>query len=56
MTLFSPPLLIVTLEEMTIKHLMYMLKVPFHYTERAFVVFSSFEICPGSFCVLEKVL
>ena len=36
---FSEPLLsIVTFQEMTIKHLMYMQKVPFLYTERACVV------------------
>ena len=45
---FSPPLLsIITFEEMTIKHLMYMQKVPFLCTERACVVFSGFEIHPG---------
>ena len=38
--LFSEPLLwIVTFQEMTIKQLMYMWKVPFLYTERACVVF-----------------
>ena len=38
--LFSKPhFLIVTFQEMTIKHLMYMWKVPFLYTERACVVF-----------------
>ena len=37
---FLPPLLsIVTFEETTIKHLMYMQKVPVIYTERACVVF-----------------
>ena len=36
---FEPLLSIVTFEEMTIKHLMYMQKVPFLYTERACVVF-----------------
>ena len=54
MTLFEPLLSIVTFQEMTIKHLMYMQKVPFLYTERACVVFFSFEIHPGRFCVLEK--
>ena len=39
MTLFSPLLSIITLEEMTIKHLIYMQKVPLHHTERACVVF-----------------
>ena len=43
--LFSKPLLlIVTFQEMTIKHLMSTQKVPFLYTERACVVFFSFEI------------
>ena len=43
--LFSEPhFLIITFQEITIKHLMYMQKVPFLHTERAFVVFSSFEI------------
>ena len=43
--LFSKPhFLIVTFQETTIKHLMYMRKVPFLYTERACVVFSSFDI------------
>ena len=32
--LFSPLLLITTFEEMTIKHLMYMQKVPFLYTQK----------------------
>ena len=39
---FSEPLLlIVPFQEMTIKHLMYMQKVSFLYTERACVVFFS---------------
>ena len=47
--LFSEPLLlIVTFQEMSIKHLMYIYiyiwKVPFLNTERAYVVFSGFEI------------
>ena len=38
--LFSEPwFLIITFQEMTIKHLMYTWKVPFLYTERACVVF-----------------
>ena len=41
---------------MTISHLRYTQKVPFLYTERACVVFSSFEIHPGRFSVLKKVL
>ena len=50
--LFSEPLfLIVTFQEMTIKHLMYMWKVPLLYTERACVVFSGFEIQHGRFFV-----
>ena len=53
---FEPLLLIVTFQEMTIKHLMYMQKVHFLYTERACVVFSGFEIHPGRFCVSKKVL
>ena len=36
---FEPLFLIVTFQEMAIKHLMYMQKVPFLYTERACVVF-----------------
>ena len=48
MTFFPKPLLlIVTFQEMTIKHLMYTQKVPILYTERACVGFSSFEICHG---------
>ena len=54
---FSEPLLLtVPFQEMTIKYLMYMQKVPFLYTERACVVFFSFEICPGTFCLSKKVL
>ena len=37
--------MIVTCEQMTIKHLLYMPKVPFLCTERACVVFPGFEIC-----------
>ena len=52
---FSPPLLsIVTFEEMTIKHLMYMQKVPFLNTERACVVFSGFEIRPWKIFDVEQ--
>ena len=43
MTFFSPLLLITTLDEATIKHLM----LHFLYTERACVHFSGFEICLG---------
>ena len=53
---FFPPLLsIITFEEMTIKHLMYVQKVPFLSTERACVVFSGFKIHPGRFLMLNKV-
>ena len=55
--LFSePPFLIVTSQEMTIKHLMYMQKVPFLYTERACVRFSGFEFHCGRFFGYNKVL
>ena len=43
-TFFSHPFMIVTCEQSTIKHLLYTSKVPFLSTERACVVFSSFEI------------
>ena len=56
MTLLSLLLLIVTLEKMTIKHSMYVQKVPLYYTERACVGFSSFEICPGRKVISHKVL
>ena len=55
MTFFPPLLLIITFEEMTIKHLMYMKKSTLSYTERACVVFSSFEICPGRFVMSNEV-
>ena len=55
MTFFPPLLSIVTFEEMTIKHLMYMQKLPFLHTERACVEFSGFEICPGRFLMSNKV-
>ena len=55
MTFLPPLLLIITFEEMTIKHLMYMQKVPFLYTERACVVFSSFKIRPGRFLISNEV-
>ena len=38
----EPLFLIITFQEMTIKHLIYMLKVPFLYTERACVGFFRF--------------
>ena len=50
--LFSPLLLIVTFQEMTIKHLMYTPKVPFLYTERACVLFSRFWNLPRKFFML----
>ena len=41
--LFSKPLLlIITFQEMTVKHLLYTQKVPFLYTERACVGFFQF--------------
>ena len=43
MTFFRPLLLIVTFQEMTIKHLMYTRKVPFLYTERACVLIFRFS-------------
>ena len=39
---FKPLLSIITFQEMTIKHFMYMQKAPFLYTERACVVFFQF--------------
>ena len=52
---FSKPLLlIITFQEMTMKHLIYTQKVPFLCTESACVVFPSFEICPGRFFVCGK--
>ena len=56
MTIFSLLLSIITLEEMTIKHSMYMQKVPLYYTERACVVFSGFDIHPGRKVMSHKVL
>ena len=38
-TFLSPLFMVVTCEQMTIKHSMYMQKVPFPFTERACVVF-----------------
>ena len=52
--LFSSLLLIVTLDETTIKHLMYTWKVPFLYTERACVLFSSFRSHLGKFFMSTK--
>ena len=43
-TFFSCLFMVVTCKQMTIKHSLYMLKVPFLCTERACVVFSGFEI------------
>ena len=56
MTLFLLLLLIITLEEMTIKHSLYMQKEPLYYRERTCVGFSGFEICPGRKAMLHKVL
>ena len=53
--LFSEPLLwIVTFQEMTIKYLMYMEKVPFLYTERACVVVFWFQNSPWKILCVEK--
>ena len=41
--------MVVTFEQMTIKHSMYMQKVPFLCTERACVDFFSFGIRPKSY-------
>ena len=43
MTLFSLFHFIITLEQMTIKHSMYLWKVPLYYTESATVVFSGLK-------------
>ena len=52
--LFSEPhFLIVTFQETTINHLIYMWKVPFLYRERACVIFSGFEICCERFFCVE---
>ena len=53
---FSLLLSIITLEEMTIKHSLYMWKVPLYYTEKACVVFPGFEIHPGRKVMTCKVL
>ena len=55
MTFFGPLFSIVTSQEMTIKHLMYTQKVPFLYTERACVPFSSFQIHLGKFFMSTEV-
>ena len=41
-----PLFMAITFDQTTIIHSMYMQKVPFQYTERACVVFFSFEIRP----------
>ena len=41
-----PLFMAITFDDTTIKHLMYMHKVPFQCTERACVFFSGFEIRP----------
>ena len=45
-TFFSPLFMVVSFEQMTIKHLMYMQKVPFLCTETACVVFFQFWDLP----------
>ena len=55
MTFFSPLFLIVTLDEATIKLLMYTQKVPFLYTERACVLFFQFQVRLGIFLMSTKV-
>ena len=55
MTFYPPLLSIITFEEMTIKHLMYMQKLPFLYTEGGCVVFSGFKIHPGRFLMPNEV-
>ena len=52
---FRPLLSIVTSQEMTIKHLMFMWKVPFLYTERACVLFPGFRIRLGNFFMSTEV-
>ena len=55
--IFSNPFfMVVTFEQMTIKHSMYMQKVPFLCTERACVVFSGFGIHPRRKVTWSKVL
>ena len=49
MTFFPPLLSIRAFDKLTIKHVIYMEKVPFLYTERACVLFSGFEIHLGFF-------
>ena len=49
-----PLLLIVTLDEATIKHLMYTQKVPFLYTERACVLFPRFSNSPRKIFNIER--
>ena len=51
---FQLLLLIVTLDEATIKHLMYTQKVPFLYTERACVLFSRFSNSPRKIFNVER--
>ena len=55
-TFFCEPLLwIVSRQEMTIKHLMYIQLCPFMYTKRDCVVFSSFRIPLGRFSMRSEV-
>ena len=51
---FRPLLLIVTLDEATIKHLIYTRKVPFLYTERACVLFFRFSNSPRKIFNIER--
>ena len=55
-TFFSHLFMVVTCEQMTIKHSIYMQKVPFLYTERACVVLPGIEICPRRKMTWSKVL
>ena len=48
--------MIVTCEQMALKHSIYMWKVPFLCTERACVVFSSIEIHPRRKMMWSEVL
>ena len=54
MTFFRPLLSIVTLDEATIKHLMYTWKVPFLYTERACVLSFRFSNLPRKIFYVER--
>ena len=56
MTFFPPLLLIVTLDQATIKHLMYTWKVPFLYTERACVLFFQFSNSPRKIFYVNQIV